>query len=163
MSADSRGNQPFAIRRTGTDDTPEALLALVQAAFYGLPIEPPPGVFKETIADFSARLAEQTVFVAHAGGGLIGTIFCIPGEGALYVGRLAVIPQWRRRGVAGALLDAAKAEARRIGAQRMTLNARIMMPGNVALFQKHGFVVTGEGTHPGFTAPTFYTMALLLV
>lgn len=162
MSAAGRDSQPFAIRPAAAADTPEALLALVQAAFRGLPIEPPSGVFKETITDFSVRLTAQTVFVAQANGGLVGTIFCLPREGALYVGRLAVIPPWRRRGVAGALLDAAKAEAPRLGARRLTLNARIMMPGNVALFQKHGFVVTGEGTHPGFTAPTFYTMALLL-
>jgi GNAT superfamily N-acetyltransferase len=162
VRAAGRDNQPFAVRRAGASDTPEALLALVQAAFRDLPIEPPSGVVKETVADFSMRLAEQTVFVAQAGDGLVGAIFCIPREGALYVGRLAVHPPWRRRGVAGALLDAAKAEARRIGARRMTLNTRIMMPGNVALFQKHGFVVTGQGTHPGFTAPTFYTMALLM-
>jgi hypothetical protein len=60
------------------------------------------------------------------------------------------------------LIDAAKAHARDVGAHRMTLNTRIMMPGNVALFRKHGFAVTGEGTHPGFAAPTFYTMVLTL-
>ena len=44
----------------------------------------------------------------------------------------------------------------------MTLNARIMMPGNVALFRKHGFTVVGKETHAGFSAPTSYVMALTL-
>jgi GNAT superfamily N-acetyltransferase len=127
-----------------------------------LPIDPPSSVFKETVADFSTRLRSQTVFVAQAGAVRIGTLFCIRQGDALYIGRLAVRPEWRRRGVAGALIDAAKAHARDVGAQRMTLNTRIMMPGNVALFRKHGFAVTGEGTHPGFAAPTFYTMVLTL-
>jgi GNAT superfamily N-acetyltransferase len=153
----------FVVRPAGPDDSPDTLLALVQEAFRDLPIDPPSSVFKETVADFSTRLRSQTVFVAQAGSERIGTLFCIRQGDAIYVGRLAVRRDWRRRGVAGALIDAAKAHARSIGACRMTLNARIMMPGNVALFSKHGFVVTGEGTHPGFVAPTFYTMVLTLV
>jgi GNAT superfamily N-acetyltransferase len=160
MSVDaSRG---IVIRRANAGDTPEALLALVQAAFRDLPIDPPSGVFKETVADFSTRLQSQTVFVAQARDDLVGTIFCIARDDALYVGRLAILPHWRRRGIASTLLETAKAEARRIGARRMTLNTRIMMPGNVALFQKHGFAIIGEETHAGYSAPTSYRMALTL-
>ncbi|MGE0751077.1 MAG: GNAT family N-acetyltransferase [Variibacter sp.] len=158
MSVDAL--RDVVVRRASVGDTPEVLLALVQTAFRDLPIDPPSGVFKETVADFSTRLQSQTVFVAQACDDLVGTIFCIARDDALYVGRLAVLPGWRRRGIASALLEAAKAEGRRLGAKRMTLNARIMMPGNVALFQKHGFTIVGEETHAGYSAPTSYRMAL---
>ena len=85
-------------------------------------------------------------------------MFCIRQDDALYIGRLAVAPGWRRRGVASALIEAAKAEARRIGAKRMTLKARISLASNIALFRRHGFAIVGEETHAGFSAPTSYAM-----
>ena len=134
----------------------------VQDAFRDLPIDPPSSSLKETLADFAARLQGDTIFVASDEDQLIGSIFCTPEDDALYVGRLAVRPDWRRRGVASALVDAAKAEARRRGAKRMTLGARIALPGNVALFGRHGFVIVRETCHPGFTTPTSYDMELTL-
>jgi len=54
------------------------------------------------------------------------------------------------------------AEARQIGAQRLTLGCRIALASNVALFRGHGFVVVRETCHPGFTTPTSYDMELTL-
>jgi GNAT superfamily N-acetyltransferase len=153
----------YAVSRlTDAARIPELHL-LVQGAFGVLAIDPPSSVLKETVADFAARLACETVLVAEADRRLIGSVFCAPQRDALYVGRLAVAPDWRRRGVAGALIEAARNEARRIGAKRITLRARIALPDNVALFRRHGFVIVGEESHPGFTVPTSYAMALTIV
>jgi ribosomal protein S18 acetylase RimI-like enzyme len=89
-------------------------------------------------------------------------VFCAIDDDALHVGRLAVAPAWRRCGVATALMQAAKDEARRRGAARITLGARIALPGNVALFRRHGFAVVAETCHPGFSTPTSYDMELRL-
>lgn len=156
MSAD------YSVRRFDDAARLEELQRFVQDAFRDLPIDPPSSSLKETLADFAARLQSDAIFVASDASALIGSIFCTPDDDALYVGRLAVRPDWRRRGVASALVDAAKAEARRRGAKRMTLGARIALPGNVALFRRHGFVVVRETCHPGFTAPTSYDMELVL-
>jgi len=134
----------------------------VQEAFRDLPIDPPSSVLKETVADFAARLRSDTIFVALNSGALIGSVFCTPKQDALYIGRLAVRPDWRRRGVASALVDAAKDEARRHGLTRITLGARIALPGNVALFRRHGFAIVRETCHPGFTTPTSCDMELAL-
>ena len=91
-----------------------------------------------------------------------GTMFCVPGDDALYISRLAVAPAWRRRGVASALVEAARAEARHRGIVRLTLGARIALPGNVALFRRHGFAVVAETCHAGFTSPTSYELELRL-
>ena len=152
----------YSIHRFGDAARLEELHRFVQEAFRGLPIDPPSSALKETLADFAARLQSDTIFVASDASELIGGIFCTPEKDALYIGRLAVRPDWRRRGVAGALIDAAKAEATQRGARRMTLGARIALPGNVALFRRHGFVIVRETCHPGFTAPTSYDMELAL-
>ena len=156
MSAD------YALSRlTDAARLPE-LYALVQAVFGALAIDPPSSVLKETQADFAARLKDETCFIVEADGQLIASIFCALDGDALYVGRLAVAPAYRRRGIANALMEAAKDEARRRGAKRITLGARISLPGNVALFHSHGFVIVRETCHPGFTTPTSYDMELSL-
>ena len=152
----------FVVHRFGEASRIGELHALVQGAFRDLPIEPPSGVLKETVEDFARRLETETAIVAESVGALVGSVFCAAKNDTLYIGRLAVRPCWRRCGVATALLDAAKAESRRLGIDRLTLNARIAMQSNVALFRKHGFSVTGAQCHPGFTRPTFYQMELRL-
>ena len=140
---------------------------LVQGAFADLPIDPPSGVLKETLADFRDRLQRETALVAESldplnRGALVGSVFCIEQSGSLYVGRLAVRPDFRRRGVASALLDAAKAEALRRGIGRVTLSTRIALADNVALFRRHGFQIVAATCHPGFSHPTSYDMELKL-
>jgi ribosomal protein S18 acetylase RimI-like enzyme len=149
----------FEVRRCSDVSRAAELIAFTRSVFAELNIDPPSSVLKETEADFAARLAEDICFIIEDNGRLIGSVFCErEGDDALYIGRLAVAPQWRRLGVAGALVDAAKDEVRRAGLARITLGARIALPGNVSLFRRHGFVVIAEKAHAGFAHPTSYDM-----
>jgi ribosomal protein S18 acetylase RimI-like enzyme len=152
----------FLVRRCADASRANELRAFTHDIFGALVIDPPSGVLKETEADFAARLAHETCFIVEAEGKLIASMFCRQDGDALYIGRLAVHPQWRRQGIANALMEAAKADARCIGAKRMTLGCRIVLTSNLALFQRHGFVVVGYETHAGFSAPTSYDMELRL-
>lgn len=157
----------ISIRTLGDASRVAELHGLVQSAFVDLPIDPPSGVLKETLADFSERLRRETALVAEAleqpdEDAIVGSVFCIDQDSSLYVGRLAVRPDFRRRGVASALLDAAKAEAFRRGVRRVTLSTRIALADNVALFRRHGFQIVASTCHPGFSHPTSYDMELRL-
>ena len=150
------------IRRCTDISRAREVHAFTQAIFGALDIDPPSGVLKETEADFAARLRDETCFIVEDDGRLVASVFCRHDGDALYVGRLAVHPDWRRRGIANAVMEAAKTEARRIGAKRVTLGCRIALTSNLALFRSHGFVVVGHETHAGFSAPTSYDMELRL-
>ena len=151
----------FVIRRATDADPLDALLALVHEAFAALAIDPPSSVLKETRADIAERVRSQSVFIAEAGGRIVGAVFCEQKADELYVGRLAVAPQWRRRGIARTLIETARSEARRLGAMRITLRVRIVLDDNVRLFQRCGFAIVGESAHSGYTHPTSYEMAML--
>jgi len=84
-------------------------------------------------AERDGRDSEGLHLVALEHGRVVGTcrlmLASAPGgrgSGGLEVrlGRLAVAPAWRRRGIASALLGAAEREARAAGAERIVLHAQ---------------------------------------
>ena len=77
---------------------------------------------------------------------------------SLYIGRLAVNPSWRRRGIARGLIAHAEAEARRRGLKRLRIQVRIPLVDNQALFKSCGFLEISRENHPGYTAPTTIRM-----
>ena len=84
-------------------------------------------------------------------------------DGGVYLGRLAVSPAWRRRGVARALVGAAEAEARARRLPRLLLGTRLVLDGNRRLFAGLGFRETALRSHPGHDEPTTVRMEKALL
>jgi predicted GNAT family N-acyltransferase len=68
----------------------------------------------------------------------VGTGRLLP-EG--HIGRMAVVKEWRRRGVGADLLDALVTEARRRGLREVKLSAQVHAS---AFYLAHGFVAEGK-------------------
>ena len=143
---------------TTSDATAAARLIRDAFAAQSRATDPPSGALGETTASVSAKLAAGGGAGAEADGALVGVVLWAEQDGALYIGRVSVLPAWRGRGIAHALLAAGEAEARRRGLERMTLRVRLALDGNQRLFAGFGFAPVGQGAHPGYSEPTFLVM-----
>ena len=96
--------------------------------------------------------------MVEGNGAIVGAVLWTEETEALYVGRLAVHPEHRRRGIVRTLMDEAEREARRRGLTRMTLGVRLELEDNRRLFASCGFEETTLHRHEGFSEPTWVTM-----
>ena len=93
--------------------------------------------------------------MAEVGNRLVGAVLWAVRDAALHLSRLAVLAEWRRRGIARALLAAAERVA---GAQHLrclALGTRLVLTDNRRLFAALGFVETVQHTHDGYSTPTW--------
>ena len=96
-----------------------------------------------------ANLPPEAVYlVALADGAVcgIGCLYCVAGEAELQ--NLAVLPAYRRNGVAQALLNALFTEASVRGCESVFLEVAAGNDGAQALYSRNGFVPVGR--RPGF-------------
>ncbi|MCC6615999.1 MAG: GNAT family N-acetyltransferase [Anaerolineae bacterium] len=138
----------------------ERLCDVIHASFeaYRDVLVPPSGAHKETPETIADKLARGGGIMAYSGETLIGGVLYEPREGCMYVGRLAVLPEYRRAGLGRQLLAAVEGQARALGIPAMELGVRTQLPGNRAFFERQGYRVKRADAHPGFSEPTFYMM-----
>jgi GNAT superfamily N-acetyltransferase len=137
------------------------LLAVIHAAYaeYKGRLTPPSGAHKESIESLAAKLAIGEGALAWQGESAVGSVlFEVRGE-AMYLGRLAVPPLYRRRGIGVLLVNYVEQQALARGHSQVTLGVRLQLPENTAFYTKLGYHVVSYGSHPGFTELTFMTMA----
>jgi len=121
------------IREARTDDELAAALELRERVFAG-----EQGVSIE--ADRDGRDREATHLVALEGGRVIGTCRLLFQGRVARLGRLAVEPQERGRGVAGAILRAADHVARDADADTISLHAQTYAK---SLYERAGYAARG--------------------
>ena len=150
---------PHSIRAATARDA--AVIAdLVRRAFAAQPrpTNPPSSALRETAATITAHLEKGGGAVLERDGVVVGTVLWEEEDGALYVSRVSVHPEYRRQGIARALMDEAEREARRRAFTRMTLGVRLELEENRALFRSCGFEDVEFRSHEGFTEPTWVLM-----
>ena len=143
------------VRHARPGDEPE-LLRVVHAAFaeYEGRLVPPSGAHGETVETLAEKLAVGAL-VAEAANETIGCLFYRERGDDLYVGRLAVLPAWRGRGVGRALVEAAYDVGRGRNLAAAVVGVRLQLPENIGFFGSLGFRPFDLGTHEGVDQPTF--------
>jgi len=141
--------------RTAMDADVPAITALLKAAFAEqATLVPPSGALSETDEKVRGVMRAAGVLLAVTSDRVVGCIFYETEGSALYLFRLAVLPAYRRRGIAGALLDAGEEIARLRGIAYTRLGVRLALPVQRASYERRGYHVVSYNAHLGFTEPT---------
>jgi GNAT superfamily N-acetyltransferase len=139
----------FEIRRALPEQAP-LVLQIMQAAFaeYAGMLNPPSGANHETLADVEKAMGDGGALLAWDGDRAVGSARFRPEPDCLYVGRVAVLPAYRGRGIGAALMWAMEDVAREAGRSKIRLGVRMALPGNLTFYEKLGYAVVEVGPHP---------------
>ena len=150
---------PWVVRVASAADA-AAIAALIRLAFatQSRPTDPAPSALRETAVTVLDHLRDGGGAVVDDRGAIVGAVLWNEEDGGLYVSRLSVHPDQRRRGIANALMGAAEREARSRGLPRLRLGVRLSLEDNRRFFASLGFEETTFHRHDGFAEPTWVTM-----
>ena len=148
------------ILRDATSEDAERLTQLVHAAFaeYRDVLDPPSGAHTETPDQIREKMIKGGAVLAMLGSEYVGCAIYYPEADHLYLGRLSVLPDFRQHGVGQALVAYAEQQAIRLDLPSVQLGVRLVLPRNKAFFEKMGYRVISQHSHPGHAEPTFETM-----
>jgi GNAT superfamily N-acetyltransferase len=100
--------------------------------------------------------------VALDAGRMVGGAVCYEDEGAWYLGRLAVLPDYRQAGIGRSIVAQVEQMGRIKGYRRITLGARVALPHNRTFFESQGYSLDSVTAHEGYDAPTVFWMSKAL-
>jgi GNAT superfamily N-acetyltransferase len=143
--------------REASEADAETLAALLRAAFeeYRGKLDPPSGAHDETAALVREKLEYARAVLALAGEEPAGCIFYETPQEYAYFSRLAVLPAYRRRGLARTLIAYVEGQARALGRQRVRLGVRLALPQQRAYYERLGYRAIYALAHAGYTEPTY--------
>ncbi|MBK9715892.1 MAG: four helix bundle protein [Kouleothrix sp.] len=152
------------VLREATDADIATIFAVTQAAFgeYLGRLDPPSGVHKETVETVREKLASGHSVLALLGERVVGSVFYKAEPAYVYLGRLAVLPDQRGRGIATALIGYVERRARELARPRVRLGVRVALPHLRARYERMGYGVVEQRYHEGYAEPTYVMMEKLL-
>lgn len=101
---------------------------------------------QETTDDIRTGMTRWILYVARLNGRIIGTGRAIKDGNTTIVGRLAVLPEYQRKGVASQLIKAI--EAAYPETPRLEVFTSHTSLDNIALYEKHGYKIHGYKNAP---------------
>jgi ribosomal protein S18 acetylase RimI-like enzyme len=120
---------------------------------------PPPGILRESIDDVARSIRTGGAIVAWDGDVPVGSARFHLAPDHLSVGRVAVPPAFRRRGIASAMMRFIEDHARSLGYTETRVQVRQALPSNVALYESLGYYQISADPHPNVPEATVLTLA----
>jgi predicted N-acetyltransferase YhbS len=146
--------------RTATVADIPAIVAIIHAAFqeYAGAIDPPSGAHNESAEKIRAKMTTDQALLALLEGRAVGCVLYRNQGDYMYFGRLAVLPEYRGRGIARALNADVEARAGDLGLPRVRLGVRVALPHLRVRYESLGYRVIEERRHDGYAEPTYLIM-----
>lgn len=137
-----------------------AILTLIQNSFAYMHdvVDPPSSMHRLTTEGLIAHARDVGEVWVFDEDGPRACMVLTPKADALYLGKVAIAPAYRRRGLARMLVDKAGERALALGYSALELQVRIELIDNHRAFAAMGFVKTGETAHEGYDRSTSITM-----
>ena len=114
---------------------------VMRAAFeqYRDALEPPSGALATDAAGVRELMELGGILVCESDGRIVASVFHRTHPDHVYLGRLAVLPAFRRRGLAVRLVAAVESLAAANGRRQVRLGVRLALPENRAFFERLGY------------------------
>jgi ribosomal protein S18 acetylase RimI-like enzyme len=150
--------------RDAADREAETVHSILLAAFeeYLGWLDPPSGAHGETLESVERKMAAGGAALAFLAGTPAGCVFFALQERRLYLYRLAVLPEFRRRGLGRALIEFVEARARALGLARVRLGVRLALDAQRAYYERLGYRTVEYRCHDGYRLPTYVFMEKVL-
>lgn len=153
----------FKLRDYEEGDIP-SLLSVIKRAFkeHRGKLNPPSSAESKTVEIVREELTKANAIVVDIDHEVAGCVFYQPMDESVYIDRLSVLPEYRNRGIALALLTLVEKRARDQRFKTLTLSVRLPLIQQQTYYRKLGFECEKLDAHEGFTGPTFMEMKKVL-
>jgi ribosomal protein S18 acetylase RimI-like enzyme len=148
---------PNLLLREATQEEVSAVVGVVRAAFeeYRDRLDPPSRALSVTADQVLQKMATAGVVVAVLDDTIVGCAYYERRQDGLYLGQLAVLPVYRRQGIARRVIAYVEARARQFHLPRVRLGVRLALTPLLAYYERMGYRVHSYGTHEGYAEPTY--------
>jgi ribosomal protein S18 acetylase RimI-like enzyme len=135
-------------------------LSLLRAAFeeYRGRLVPPSGVQTETVESLTKKLTAGHAVIASVDKETAGCVFFQVESSFIYLGRLAVLPEFRNYGIGTALVKYVEERTRQLQISSVRLGVRVGLVRLQRYYERIGYKVLRAGSHEGYQEPTYVIM-----
>ncbi len=143
--------ETLTITAASLEDAP-LVYDIMQKAFaeYLGVLTPPSGAHAEIVDDVIRVMGEGGAILAWLGDQAVGSArYAFHDDGrTCYVGRVAVLREYRGRGIASAMMGHIERIARAQGCAAMEIGVRMVLESNIRLYQRLGYRIASIYEHP---------------